>query len=779
MVPARLRVFWPGSLADGALIFALLVVFCLRFWNLGIVFHDDAMWALWAHVPGEDPVGDFARIQARLWGFPAGTLMLHALAWQGTLYGEILRVGSFVLFFSAFHVFVAIYCGRQIMLLSACLFFALFALRWDASVLTAAPLLSWVPATAFIAAALFGRAYVVYGKSVLAVAAGLFLTLSLLTNEGVALLFCTLFPITLIGNLTAIVPGGSLASEFMRPSRTRKLLMICLILPAIYVMLALVWALGRPSLYAGHAIAPFDLSRVAIIVLEFSTSNSLLHDFVKPYFVRYTDHITELSADMLYKPSSFLPVLQEPASLMFGFAMAFLFCRAADGVSPASVQKLNTRYPEFLALALGLVIAIVPIVPVALTAKYQQWYFEQGVMSYGQAILGYFGISLFLAAIASIILRLFGRRGQKPLVVALMMMVGVLAATSYRMNDAIALDMRPESGRWRVVALALKALDAAQIDTSAIWAPRFKNGSWYATLPASYWSDYAKARHNANIRFLFEAPWAETVHNTAYLDYMLADDGRSFVAVIERLEAVDNAGTRAVMVNKVAVAFEQPSATQLESYLLSFTDDKGIWRKFQLKALEQHDEGVWSLDQVSAVPGSIRVSRLNATPPATKLIADRKRGVYAIGDTIDFSREGESDAVVGNGWAGQEDKFRWTLGTRAEIRFILRPSPAERFVLRFAGSAFLSASRPQQSVVVLVNDRETARFTFQAGEKPPDMTVPVEASRLGPDRQVSITLLINDPRSPKELGLSGDDRALGILLQSISIESPTFPTGAR
>jgi hypothetical protein len=612
MMPSRLRI--PGSIAllDIALISVLLIVFCARIWNLGIVFHDDAMWALWAHTPGSDPVSGLTRAQGRLWAFSAGNLILHTLTWQGTLYGEVLRVGSVVIFFVAFHIFVVVYCGRQIALLSASLFFSCLSLRWEGSVLTATPLLSWVHATLFVAAALFGRAYVVSGKTLFAVGAGFLLTLSLLTNEGVALLFLVLFGITLIGNVIAVGTVRSIVSEFTRPTRTRRLSLISLSFVGAYALLAVAWAWGGAQ-YAAHSLAPFNLYRTALVLAEFATSHSMLASFVKPYFVNYSDPAAGFIARMEYSPSSFLPMIWAPIPLMSGFAAAFIFFRAAWVRLSMSPQGSNSTHSELLAVSMGLSIAIVPIFPVALTTRYQQWYFDQGLTSYGQAALGYFGIALLLATAASMILRLIGRGWQTVVVVSLVTMIGILTAVSCRMNDAIALHMRPESGRWRVLGLTLETIEAARMDLAAIWAPRFKNGSWNAVLPSSYWSDYARARYKTAIRFLDDPPNSESQQRTAYLDYALADDEYSFFVVIGSLKST-SAGT--AIVDKIAVAFEKSTRAYVDSYVLSFVDERGQWRRFLIKDLIARGDKsrVGVLENVAAVPGSLRVSQINTTP---------------------------------------------------------------------------------------------------------------------------------------------------------------------
>ena len=198
------------------LLCALLVLFCDRIWRLGVMHTDEAIWALRAYDPNADLVGSFARSQGRLWAFPIGTLMLHAAAWNETVYGHLLKVGSFAAFFLTFHAFVWVFCGRRLALLCATLFLALNVLRWEESNLTTVPLLSWGSATLALIAILVARFYVERGKTFLLPVSGVLLFIALFCNEGVALFFVLAFPWCLIWTAS----DRSLRSELFRPGPT-------------------------------------------------------------------------------------------------------------------------------------------------------------------------------------------------------------------------------------------------------------------------------------------------------------------------------------------------------------------------------------------------------------------------------------------------------------------------------------------------------------------------------------------------------------------------------
>ena len=212
-------------------------------------------------------------LQGQLWAYSSGFLTLHALAWQGTVYGEILRHGSFVVFFIVFHVFIAVYFGRRIAVLSACLFFALFALRWEGSALTAYPLIAWVPVTLFFGSILLARGYYRHGQWSLLAAAGFFLFWSLFTYEGLTVLFCIVFPLMLAANVINDTNKNTLFFEFTGRTRTRNLsIMFGLAVAVCFVLSVTSLYQMHPSQYEGHAIASFRPLQIAQVAFSFATS---------------------------------------------------------------------------------------------------------------------------------------------------------------------------------------------------------------------------------------------------------------------------------------------------------------------------------------------------------------------------------------------------------------------------------------------------------------------------------------------------------------------------
>jgi hypothetical protein len=74
----------------------------------------------------------------------------------------------------------------------------------------------------------------------------------------------------------------------------------------------------------------------------------------------------------------------------------------------------------------------------------------------------------------------------------------------------------------------------------------------------------------------------------------------------------------------------------------------------------------------------------------------------------------------------------------------------------------------QQHVDVNINGRDLGRWTFAQDEGIVERHVAIPPDLVAP--QLRITFVIINPTSPVEMGLSGDDRKLGLFLQSLRVQ---------
>ena len=160
------------------------------------------------------------------------------------------------------------------------------------------------------------------------------------------------------------------------------------------------------------------------------------------------------------------------------------------------------------------------------------------------------------------------------------------------------------------------------------------------------------------------------------------------------------------------------------------------------------------------------------SPPRTadlaKATGTGERVIYP-GETVSFARSGPGTAFIRLGWSDPEVGFCWTVGERAELEINLGAAKQGPYALELSGMAFVSAQKPNMTMSVTVNGREVGKRLFVAGgaESPTRLPLPLDGDR-GTNR-VRISLLFDDVRSPKELGVSADSRRLGFALQSLRI----------
>ncbi|MBF5041920.1 hypothetical protein FGE12_05915 [Aggregicoccus sp. 17bor-14] len=134
--------------------------------------------------------------------------------------------------------------------------------------------------------------------------------------------------------------------------------------------------------------------------------------------------------------------------------------------------------------------------------------------------------------------------------------------------------------------------------------------------------------------------------------------------------------------------------------------------------------------------------------------------LYPLGSALHFGAGPQRFAGMGQGWSHAEEWGTWTDGALAELFFQLDPppQPAPRALTLQAG-AFVGPGKPRLDVVVELNGWELGRIEAEQREpRSYRFEVPPQALRA----QNRLRLHIDRPRSPSELGESGDGRRLGL-----------------
>jgi len=763
-----------------ALICVLFVMMCERVWNFGITHTDDASWALLAHDPYSDVVDHWAKSQGRVWAYPAGTLMLHALRWQGTFYGEFLRLGSFAAFFVTFHVTAAIYFGRRVALLAAVFFTALHVQRSDGSLLTTYPLFTWASGCLFLASVLLGRWYVRSKTPALLLICGLLLTVSLFNHEGVALLYAGLFALSIWQNsVTLTNGGGSGLSGLIRLGPVRRLCAAHFASIGVYLVVSLTWALIHPTTYEGHALGSFDPGTIARVAISFATSGSLLHDVFLPYSVLYFDETTATVNSALYRPLKFIGDIPTSLPALMAGVIALILMVRLTSLWPRSRQSPPLEARGLMAATgAGLIFAIVPMIPVALTARYQVWH-AAGVVAYAHTIFSYFGLSLAAAGAMLLLFRCLPVRGWIAPAVALTMAiaVGLLAAIDNRVNEAIAGDMRPEAGRWRVLALALDAAQKTGVPTTRVVAPRFESSSWFGKISLPYWSDYARARYGADIRFISPAESLDrATENLTFLDYALMDDRRTFFVVLSALRPAEDSNRTRVLASRIVIGLERASDRWLNANWLTYDDNLGRPHDVRLRDLPRSGSNskIRVLDNVQAIPTSIRIQEqplVTASPVLCSPFAGTGAQISLATRTTGRG-ECQGPIALESGWDRLGANGVWNTAKQAVVAVQTSGLPPGDIEATFKLTSFtgLGFHPATQTVRVMVQGEELAKWSFGYRLPVTEQRV-IVPERLRGENAMRFTFETSPMLNPKTLGINADDREYGIYLQEVTVSA--------
>lgn len=149
------------------------------------------------------------------------------------------------------------------------------------------------------------------------------------------------------------------------------------------------------------------------------------------------------------------------------------------------------------------------------------------------------------------------------------------------------------------------------------------------------------------------------------------------------------------------------------------------------------------------------------------IFAHRDPGRYQVGLGQRYVASGEPSFVrlLGTGWATPEDWGVWTDGSEAVIELQL---PGGHGAVRLEGRAFVVPEKhPRVAISVEANGSPAAYQPVSADNPHVSLTIP---AGLADERGViRLKISIDRPRSPQQIGVSGDDRVLGFGLEALTI----------
>jgi hypothetical protein len=134
-------------------------------------------------------------------------------------------------------------------------------------------------------------------------------------------------------------------------------------------------------------------------------------------------------------------------------------------------------------------------------------------------------------------------------------------------------------------------------------------------------------------------------------------------------------------------------------------------------------------------------------------------------------RSGTRDlAALGNGWSLPEQSGCWTNGPAASLQWhSLVSLPVRGNLILRVSNAFGPPSKGTKGRVE-INGHTLGPFLVPPGHAlPTELAFAIPETILG-DRDMEVRIMIDEPTSPAELGLSADRRRLGLSVESIRVE---------
>jgi hypothetical protein len=171
----------------------------------------------------------------------------------------------------------------------------------------------------------------------------------------------------------------------------------------------------------------------------------------------------------------------------------------------------------------------------------------------------------------------------------------------------------------------------------------------------------------------------------------------------------------------------------------------------------------------------VNVRRLGLIRAGDRFPIDRER-LPGVGEFLNLASTSTDETAFVAGWGAPEASGRWTIGAEAIIAWRVEADDGD-LALVCEGGVFLDAEAPDQDVEVFANDRPIASWHF-ATDMPSPLPARVAVPPAPNDGILLVAFRIRSPRSPAELGLSNDTRALGFRLRSLAIvRGPGTPGG--
>jgi len=146
-----------------------------------------------------------------------------------------------------------------------------------------------------------------------------------------------------------------------------------------------------------------------------------------------------------------------------------------------------------------------------------------------------------------------------------------------------------------------------------------------------------------------------------------------------------------------------------------------------------------------------------------------QRGIipqYNWDTNLNFVVNGTGSIYQGQGWSIPELAHTWTMGSESSLILSLKDIP-EKIFLTMDANAFTGPGLDSQILQIIINNKELSDPIFMDNQIQ-NITIEVPSGYLISGTN-TITFNLPNATSPKSLGISEDDRSLGIAVRTIAL----------
>lgn len=297
-------------------------------------------------------------------------------------------------------------------------------------------------------------------------------------------------------------------------------------------------------------------------------------------------------------------------------------------------------------------------------------------------------------------------------------------------------------------------------DTTAIRSYFFEKFTavtpYVSPMQASLWSSLAKTHHKIVV----------VLPSQEIKDWL----------PISQFAATHSMTTNAVYLARVGVDALAKSRVEISSRVANGDYESGTIYIFQ-------DDTMWA-DATENLPPDVIAGTVDGfrvlIPEASRCescvfselttVAESKLPIFTSGQ-ISFKTNGPGINYLRAGWSAPGDDGTWSVGDVAKVRLPMPDIRDRKLALRVVAHGFIAAEHTYQDIDVQVNGIPAGRFRYDVGYRSGPVEIKLPSEVLANGKPISVAFILRNAVSPKSLGVSNDERVLGIGLESIDIIS--------